>query len=182
MPLSRTSRDHNILITLRVSSERIRGPASGNHLHTIQSVIVASCKCLFLITMCPDFHLLSIYQRWRENPPPSHHHHQRRRTGAWPSPASTRQPHTERSRLFTDNRLFIVVLPVCYIFRSLRRLLLSLARPHRPRCVKGGALGWGGVPEVSAIKRGSVGEGRAGWGVGGGGLTAAGSSSHMLFN
>lgn len=40
-----------------VSSERIRGPASGNHLHTIQSMIVPSCQCHFWSWFAP----ISIY-------------------------------------------------------------------------------------------------------------------------
>lgn len=40
-----------------VSSKRIRGPASGNHLHTIQSMIVPSCQCHFWSWFAP----ISIY-------------------------------------------------------------------------------------------------------------------------
>lgn len=45
-----------------VSSEQITGPASGNHLHTIQY----DCTILrvsFLIMICSNLHLLSIYQK-----------------------------------------------------------------------------------------------------------------------
>lgn len=45
-----------------VSSEWITGPASGNHLHTIQY----DCTILwvpFLIVICSNLHLLSIYQK-----------------------------------------------------------------------------------------------------------------------
>lgn len=45
-----------------VSSEQITGPASGNHLHTIQY----DCTILrvpFLIVICSNLHLLSIYQK-----------------------------------------------------------------------------------------------------------------------
>lgn len=50
-----------------VSSEQITGPASGNHLHTIQY----DCTILrvpFLIVTCSNLHLLSIYQKGEDFP------------------------------------------------------------------------------------------------------------------
>lgn len=50
-----------------VSSEQITGPASGNHLHTIQY----DCTILrvpFLIMICSNLHLLSIYQKGEDFP------------------------------------------------------------------------------------------------------------------
>ena len=75
-----------------VSSERIRGPASGNHLHTIQSMIVPLLLEPVLIMICSNFHLLSIYQS----------------RGHIPSPLTPRSPHS----CVSDIRLFYFLVKV----------------------------------------------------------------------
>lgn len=67
MPLSGTLRDHNILITLSVfwanQGSSFWEPFAYNSKNDCTLLPVP-----FLIRICSNFHLLSIYQRWRDIP------------------------------------------------------------------------------------------------------------------